>query len=150
MNQNDKKIKTLSLGKNISILCTGIIAFIISLVLFIKSFENYFDGYGHDISFEENYAIGMIIGIIIISCFGYILYKEIKGKEEEIPVISMLSGFLVSTLVSFYSLGICFKNIFKDKPWADYCNYLYIGLFALGFVVYYVFKYLLFKEEEQK
>ncbi len=136
------------LGKSISVLSAGVISFIISLVLLIKSFghEVYDDG-STDIYFSELYVIAILVGIIIVACGGYMLYATLKDMDSSF--VSVCCGFVISVLVSFYSLGYFFKQITKKggAGFSDVQSYFYIGLFALPWIVYFIFQYLSIKKK---
>ena len=85
------KLNKRSLIISIASLALGLAAFITFLVLFINSYEasgeysyEKYDGtlmYESDFTFNQDYAIGIILGIVLISYGVYELYKVLKENK---------------------------------------------------------------------
>jgi len=125
--------------KNIIALIYGIFSSIISLILMIKSFEKYDDGYGIDYSIDSNYIIALIVsvGIIIYTILSINNLKKANDNSKN----TTITVFTLSTIVSFYTLGVFFKGLFKaiskniSFTYATYQAYLYIGIAFLLFLI---------------
>ncbi len=135
-------MKLLSKYKSLIIALVGIMIFSFGLCLFIQSYEFYKDKWGTDISFNEDYIICMIVGVIITT---YGLIKQFRNIKEK---VYLLTGGLISLVVGCYSLGTFFKQLFKalEKSkafeYASYQTYLYIGLITLTIFTYFIVMYL--------
>ena len=119
---------------------------IISVVLFIQSFEKYDDGYGIDYSFNLDYAVALFVSLFITLFIIYIIYcnkKNIPHQNEE-----YLIKIAMTSLISLYSLGTFFKKLFKniakgiELSISSYQNYLFIGIVVLFIALYYIIKYI--------
>ena len=87
------KLNKRSLIISIASLALGLAAFITFLVLFINSYEasgeysyEKYDGtlmYESDFTFNQDYAIGIILGIVLISYGVYALYKVLKENTYD-------------------------------------------------------------------
>ena len=133
------------LYKNISVVIIGFISFVFSLTKYIMSYEYYKDEYGTDISFNNDYFVAIIISLVILIC-GIWMIINFK-KEKELKMISIYGGLVISTLVTFYPLGVLFKQLNKGKPFVDYLNYLFIGIVGLSVLIYFIFSYFEKKKE---
>lgn len=120
----------INLIKNISLLLSGLLIFIFSLIKYILSFEFYQDEWGTDISFDSDYLVAMIIGIFVVALA---LYQLIKKNNN----MNCLVGVSLSALVGFYPLGVFFKAISKGESFNDYQNYFFIGLVGLTLFIYF-------------
>jgi hypothetical protein len=115
---------------------------ITSLVFFIKSYAYYADEYGTDISFNYDYAILLIVTIMLSVYMGYKLYYYIRFNKLIARNYELAIG--ETALVSFYSLGVFFKALFKamsKKKDFDYISnqvYLYCGIFVLALCIFLV------------
>ena len=130
------------LFKKIFLVSASLISLVISLILYIKSYEFYSDEYGTDISFNEDYSVAVIVSLVI---FGYLMYTLIKYiKKEEAVYFNDFIGLASTAIVSFYSLGKFFKNLFKaiqkgkEFAFQSYQAYLFIGLVVLMIFIYFV------------
>ena len=132
--------------KNILNIVLGAFVVLTSLVMFILSYEIYKDEYGTDISFNSDYVVSLLIGLIILF-YGIISLKGgVNGAYE-------ISGMLSGSLIGFYSLGVFFKAfskaVFIKKVAFDYVanqTYLYIGLLGLIILAFYAVSYFAKKE----
>lgn len=140
-------MKKLDLCKKISLLLSGVFIFVFGLVLFIQSYSFYQDEYGLEISFESDFIICMIIGIIIF------IYSLLWTLREENHKLYPLMGGLSSMIISSYSFGIFFKQLgkalSKNKAfeYLAYQNYLYIGFITLAITIYFVILYVINKKQ---
>ncbi len=131
------------LFKKIFLLSSSLISLVISFILYVKSYAYYSDEYGTDISFNEDYSVAIVVSLIL---FGYLLYSLIQFlKKEEATDLSDIIGLTTTAIVSFYSLGKFFKNLFKainkgkEFLFTSYQAYLYIGLVVLMLFIYFIF-----------
>ena len=128
-------MKKTRLATYISLLVIGLFSLIYGFIKFIGSYEYYSDEYGTDISFNYDYAIMIIGGLILISYMAYKLYLYIN--KSQIINYDLEIGTTISLLVSFYTLGIFFKALFKALSKGkefDYLGnqlYLYLGIGGL-------------------
>ncbi len=128
------------------------LALIFSLVLYIKSF--YYEDYGEgsfEISFSKDYLVTTIALVIILAYAIVALVNYIKGRKN--GVLGDITYGVVTTLVSFYSLGAFLKAITKAASkgkdltpvYAENQIYLYFGLVTLvllcAFSVQMIIKY---------
>ena len=131
--------------RKISLLLASFSSLVISLILYIKSYDFYADEYGTDISFNEDYNIALIISLALFIFLIFALVRFLKGTETHYNNLVYLS---TSALISFYSLGKFFKALFKaiNKgvafAFSSYQAYLYIGIVTLFIVVYFLFAFL--------
>ncbi len=116
------------------IILAGIISFIISLILYIKSYELYQDEWGTDISFNTDYLVALMLSILII-VYGICSIKKLFEIKLFIKLVS-------SSILTFYSLGIFFKAISKGKEFVSFQNYLYIGLVAGCFLGSFIINFI--------
>jgi len=149
------KVKTqekLNYAKWIPLSVTGLAIFGFSLASFIMSYEFYQDEYGTDISFNEDTVVFMIIGLIVIAFSLIALFKNNKVQKE-----LNITGTLISAILCFYPLGVFFKALFKaiskgkEFVFADYQNYLFIGVIFLCALVFMVISLVqLYKKEKEE
>lgn len=135
-----------SLIISLSSLVLGLASFITFLILYINSYEasgeysyEKYDGtlmYESDVYLNQNYAIGIILGIILISYGAYALYKTIKeNKETDLALFVSLT--VASGIVGFYSFQVFFKELVKcqvkgkEFGYLDYQMYLYMSILFL-------------------
>lgn len=136
-----------SLIISISSLALGLFAFITFLVLYIKSYSasgeysyEKYDGtlmYESDVYLNQNYAIGIILGIILLIYGAYALYKVIKeNKDTTLALFVSLS--VASGIVGVYSFQVFFKELIscqvkgKDFKYLDFQMYLYMALLFIA------------------
>ena len=129
------------IAKYISFVVVGFVSFVLSLVKYIMSFEKYSDEWGTDISFNEDYIVAIMISLIILGYAIYCLVVSIKNQEIA-ETTGTFIGAIISCLIAFYPLGVLFKALNKEKPFMDYLNYLFVGLFGIALLVYFIFSYL--------
>ena len=134
------------LTKNIALASAGLISFIFSLVFYILSYEFYQDEYGTDISFNSDYLVAMIISIALLSYGIYKIYC-LKGNKEDTLAFYYFS-ISVTSILSFYPLGVFFKAINKKKDAMDYLSYLAIGVVCLCLLVYFAFDLISKRKQE--
>jgi TRAP-type C4-dicarboxylate transport system permease small subunit len=127
--------KYLELTKRILLIVLGLFLSVLFLVFYIKSYSFYQDEYGTDISFNNDYLILTLLGLIVL-VYGIIsLYTLLKNKENHYFNISSLC---FTGLGGFYGLGIFFKQISKGKEFASNQHYLYLGIMLTLLFVYFV------------
>ena len=141
------KLNKRSLIISIASLALGLAAFITFLVLFINSYEasgeysyEKYDGtlmYESDFTFNQDYAIGIILGIVLISYGVYALYKVLKeNKETNLAFYASLS--VGSLIAGIYSFQVFFKELIKCQiknktfNYLDYHMYLYTSILFLA------------------
>lgn len=152
----DEEVKTkthekLNYAKWLPLSITGLATLGFSLANFIMSYEFYQDEYGTDISFNEDTVVGMIIGLIVIAFSLIALFKNDKVQKE-----LNITGALISAILCFYPLGVFFKALFKaisnnkEFIFADYQNYLFIGVIFLCALVFMIISLVqLYKKEKE-
>ncbi len=135
--------------KKIINIIIGAFITIVSVVMFIQSYEKYSDEFGTDISFNNDYVILLLIGLTIL-IYGIITFKTENSLSYQI------SGMVISSLVSFYSLGVFFKALNKailDKEknfdFLDNQLYLYVGIVGALILGYYTVSYFVAKKNHQ-
>ncbi len=137
----NKLLKT----KNILNMIIGVFVIITSLIMFIKSYEIYKDDAGTDISFNSDYVISMLIGIIIF-------VHGVLSMKEANKVTSIICGVTASFLIGLYPLGIFFKALSKALSKGatfDFIGnqtYLYTGILGLIMLGYYIVSYYYYKK----
>ena len=132
--------------KKVSIIVVGLLSLIFSLIKYVKSYEIWSDEAGTDISFNTEYLLAIVISLFIIALGVTTLVLMFKNKESKNATLYV--GLASSSLVSFYSLGVLFKALNKGKAFADYQNYLYIGLVTLALLCYFVFEFIEKRKEK--
>lgn len=141
-------------NKNILLMISGLVGFILTLIMFIQSKEVYKDEYGTDISFNEDYLILMIV---TFSFFFYAFFCLKADKQNERHVQADIAFFLVTTaLLSLYPLGVFFKALFKalnkSKEFAFmyYEKYLFFGIFFLCLLIYFIYIAIVYRKDYKK
>ena len=140
---------SLKTTKNIINIVLGAFVLIVSLVYFIKSKEVWADEYGTDISFNSDYVVAMIIGVII-SVHGV---AQLLNSNQFTSVICNITA---SGVICFYSLGCFFKPLMKALSknvafeFVNYQAYLYIGILTLILFAYYIVSYFDIKKQNNK
>ncbi len=152
--QEEVKIESkerLNFAKWLPLSVTGLAIFGFSLASFIMSYEFYQDEYGTDISFNEDTVVFMIIGFIVIVFSLIALFKNEKVQKE-----LNITGALISAILCFYPLGVFFKALFKaiskekEFVFADYQNYLFVGIIFLCALVFMIISLVqLYKKEKE-
>lgn len=130
-------MKKLNFAKSISLIVAGCFIVLSSLVLFIKSYSIYQDEYGTDISFNSDYVVSLLCGVVV-TIYACAQLKGMQNQERTYYLCSMV----VSTLIGFYPLGVFFKAMNKHKLFADYQNYLLIGVLGVLLLIYSSVSYL--------
>ncbi len=129
--------------KKYTLLVLGLFISILALILLIKSFAVYDDGYGTDISFNMDMVVFLIIGIAVL------IYGVNNLRKDSNLENYYLTSLVITVLTACYPLGTFFKAIAKHKPFIDYSNYLYIGIIGLTLFIYYLFAYLDYKKSNK-
>ncbi len=136
----NKLMKVSNLIKKCVLLGLGLFISVLALVLMIKSFEVYDDGWGTDISFNMDMVVLLMIGIAIL-VYACTTFKSVNPNNY------YLTSVVVTTLTAFYPLGVFFKAMAKAKAFADYSTYLYVGIIGTILLVYFIFAYLDYKKD---
>ncbi len=130
----------------ITLVCFAGILTIFALMLYCQSFSVENDGWGTDVSTNEDLLIGLLVSIIILT---YSIINLVSKKTEEEIQFSKYVSFSVATgLISLYSFGKFFKVLGKtlskgkEFVFTDYQTYLYLGIVLLPLLVYSIFKVL--------
>jgi len=129
-----------SIYKYVFLSLSACLSFVFSLVKYIQSYEIYSDEWGTDISFNLDYVIAILVSLTFL-VYGIYQIIIIKKGNQSTNALAYI-GLVVSSLLSFYPLGVFFKAINKQKPVADYLNYLYLGVVAFFLLISFVFSYL--------
>ena len=141
------------IASKITLVCFAGILTLFALILFCQSFQVYDDGWGTDISSNEDLLVGLLVSIIILSFS--ILNLVTKKSEEELAKNKYISFTVATGLISLYSFGKFFKALAKaiskgkEFVFADYQVYLFLGIVLLPLVVYSVFKFLEYKKSSK-
>lgn len=115
----------------------GLFVTILYLVLSIKSYEKYDDGFGTDISMDMDLVVLFIAGLIILIVGIYDLYLSVKTKEGlslNIKMAYTYGGLTLGAVTCLYPLGMMFKSIAKKKGQTVITNYLECAIFG-GFIL---------------
>lgn len=130
--------------KSIVLLLSGLFIIVCSIFLFIKSYAFYQDEYGTDISFNSDYVVSLLCGLVLT------IYSIIRLKRnDQSGDTYLISGLVISALVGFYPLGVFFKAMNKQKLFSDYQSYLFIGIFGVLLLMYYGTSCLKFLKEKE-
>lgn len=115
----------------------GLFVTILYLVLSIKSYEKYDDGFGTDISMDMDLVVLFIAGLIILIVGIYDLYLSVKTKEGlslNVKMAYTYAGLTLGAVTCLYPLGMMFKSIAKKKGQTVITNYLECAIFG-GFIL---------------
>lgn len=135
----------LKLSSYILLLSANVFSLAISLYYYIVSFSIYSDEYGTDISFNSDYVILLLVLSLSLGYLIYLLINDLKSNKIKFNYIipSTQMGVL-----SFYSLGVFFKQMNKNKPFVDYQIYLFFGIVTLILMAYFIVRYFLKSENK--
>lgn len=135
----------LKLSSYILLLSANVFSLAISLYYYIVSFSFYSDEYGTDISFNSDYVILLLVLSLSLGYLIYLLINDLKNNKIKFNYIipSTQMGIL-----SFYSLGVFFKQMNKNKPFMDYQIYLFFGIVTLILMAYFIVRYFLKSQNE--
>ncbi len=111
----------------------GLFVFLLYLILSLKSFSKYDDGFGTDISYDMDLFVLCICGLIILIVGLYDLYLNIKKKNN--TMLKSLEAYskglsLLGFISTLYPLGMMFKMIAKKKGSLIITNYLECAMFG--------------------
>lgn len=141
------------INKSKLVLVTSIILSVLSLalsiftlVLVIKSYSFYDDGYGISVEFDSDYIVYFLASMTLF------IYSIIVLKNQNYELTTTFISFgIIEVLLSFYPLGIFFKAISKKKPFVDNVHYLIIGvIFLVLLVLTCVFYFRSLKKNKQQ
>ena len=120
--------------KGILMTLFGLFVFIYYLVLMIQSFEYYNDGYGKDISVDQDIMVKMFVGLVLLIC-GIVVLVKIKKKQDTFNTYNY-SIILVGMLMSVYPLGMMFRSMNKHKSGSVIVDYLIWTIFGAFILAY--------------
>lgn len=136
----NKLIKSLNI-----VVAASVIIF--SLIMLVLSCEIYSDEYGTDISFNNNFLISLLVGIILL------IYFIITIKDKNYKYY-LLAYQLSSLIVGMYSIGIFLKALNKsiiNNASFDFGNnqiYFYVGVIALLLFTIKLLEYFKLKNDK--
>ena len=133
-------MKNSKLFANISLIILATAMFTYYLVKYIMSFEIWDDGFGTDYSFNSDYVVLSLIGLIFLIYAIYNLVTYYKNNYN--PNVMYATFALAASVGTFYPLGVFFKAMAKGKAYVDYQDYFYIALASLVFLCFVIFTYL--------
>ncbi len=96
----------------IGILTLGTGMFGCFLSYYILSFASYNDGWGTDVSFNEDYLILALIGLFLAVLGAFLLFAHLKKKENKNILFGGLSAISLISLV--YALFMVIKSYVKN------------------------------------
>ena len=103
----------------------GLVAFF--LVEYIRTFSVYDDGYGTEISSDNDWLILTISALIMFIFTISTLLRLRKGMNINITA-SFAVCLVISAICAFYPLGTFTKAMIKGKEFSKNQGYLYIGI----------------------
>jgi hypothetical protein len=98
--------------KSITIMATGFAAFVLSLVLYIRSFVISSDEYGTSVSFSKDYLVLIILSLLLIGIGISVLMAE-KGKTNK--AAPLLLSFIFGLIAFIYFLGDGIKGFINGE-----------------------------------
>ena len=117
--------------------------FLLSLSFYIQSCYVDSGDWGTDISFNEDFLVVMLISITLV------IFSTMRLLDKGNPKTSYsITGIVVTSLSGLYPLGVFFKKLFKTLAkgevfeFAQYQNYLFIGIFSLFLLGYFIVYYI--------
>ncbi len=118
----------------IGILTLGAGMFGCFLSFYILSFSSYNDGWGTDVSFNEDYLILTLIGLFLAILGAFLLFAHLKKKENKHILFGGLAAISVISLV--YALFMVIKSYvkcFSTTPfyWGWFFVSLLLGLLSV-------------------
>ena len=142
--------------KSLIVLAVGIASFILCLIQCIHSFSKEFDGWGTDISIDENYLVALVASLILI-VFGIFLLVMVK-KKKDYTIGIYTFPIIITILISFYSLGVFFKGVNKQllkdvdfsTAFANNVSYLCLGLAVIVVLSYFILDLFIYLEKKNK
>lgn len=132
------KNKKMILFINVFFLIVASFLLIYGLVKYIQSYSFYQDEYGTDISFNNDYLIMLLGGLMMLTYNIYSLKVNLSSHKDEYFEIFITT---FHALFSFYPLGVFFKALFKaiskNKSFDFQGNVIYLVL-GLIFLIYLI------------
>lgn len=125
--------------KNLSLLLIIISGLLIlfNLIYLAQSFQFYDDGYGYDVSFDQDILVYLICSISIL------IYSVLCYKNINTPKSFYSTTIVLGSLLGIYNIGMFIKSLAKGKGYIEAQDYLYIGIIGcvvLAFVLINYFK----------
>ena len=118
----------------IGILTLGTGMFGCFLSFYILSFASYNDGWGTDVSFNEDYLILCLIGFFLAILGAFLLWNHLKKKENKNVLFGGLGAISVISLI--YGLFMVIKSYVKGLSttpfyWGWFFVSLLLGLLSV-------------------
>ena len=127
---------------------SGAIFFVMFLVLAIMSIPNYNDGYGTDLGLNSDYVTVAIMAVIFLMVGIYNVLSI--NRRVNLAGVNVLSSLAIAIISCAYSYGRFFRLVFKQKTFDEQFPYFVWGLLSLGFVIYFIFRYIDLKKETEE
>ena len=118
----------------------GTFVFIYYLVLTLQSYAKYDDGWGTDISFNQDLVVKTIVGLILLIC-GIVAILKIRKNQDTFKTYNT-SINVVGILMCVYPLGLMFKMIAKHKSGDVIVDYLIWAIFGAFILAYGIISYI--------
>lgn len=142
----NKLIKNSELIKRALFVAFSVVLILISIVYFSLSFSLYDDGWGTDISFDQD-AVVLFICSVALCVYSVCNLLALKNNISTKNVYYSSFG-VIGVLLFCYPLGVFFKELSKALSsgeafdYSSYQDYLYLGLLGLILVLYLIFSYI--------
>ncbi len=119
---------------SIGVLVLGLGAFACFLSFYILSFSSYNDGWGTDVSFNEDYLVLALLGAFLAVLGAFLLWAYLKKKENKAILFGGLGA--ISSISTVYALFMIVKSYVKclsTTPfyWGWFFVSLLLGLLCL-------------------
>ena len=128
---------------NYLLLSASLLAVIFNIILFIESFKIKNDGFGTDISFNNDYIASLIIFITLSI---YSVLRVLDNAKTKTGYITLL---VISAITTFYPLGVFFKAIIYGGAFLDNQVMFYLGIASLLVFLFAIFSYILEIKKEK-
>lgn len=97
---------------SIGVLSVGVGMLGCFLTYYILSFNTFFDGYGTDVSCNEDYLILALLGFFLAVLGVFLLKNRLQNKENEKPILSF-GLTAIGVISSVYALFMVIKSYVK-------------------------------------
>ena len=125
-----ERIKWFDYVINPIIILTGVYLFIFFLVRYVTSYEAYNDGYGNDVSFNQDALALFIFGILLVIIGGISQIRSLQHKEEY-RLTSL--NILILTISNFiYAMARLIRTYAKGKDPTIYWIWMGVALAVIG------------------
>ena len=120
---------------SIGILSIGVGMFGCFLTYYILSFNSSFDGYGTDVSCNEDYLILTLLGLFLAVLGVFLLKNRLQGKGNEKPILSFGLGAIgaISSLYALFMIIKSYVKVFSTTPF--YWGWLFVSLLLVAFSI---------------